>query len=120
MKRAPVPGSARPGHRLPPLRPRDPPGRPLFQPALQATLLDACAHLADALLSACPHLRILATSRQALGLTGETVWRVPSLSLPEASGVRRQASEEASGVRRQASEGDRKDAPSRTDALRLT
>src|SRR5262249_50821612 len=30
-----------------------------------------------------PRLRILATSRQPLGLTGETVWRVPSLSVPE-------------------------------------
>jgi predicted ATPase/DNA-binding SARP family transcriptional activator len=46
-------------------------------------LLDACARLVDALLSACLHLRILATSRQPLGLTGEVAWRVPSLSLPE-------------------------------------
>ena len=33
-------------------------------------LIEACARLADALLSRCPHLRLLATSRQALGLTG--------------------------------------------------
>jgi predicted ATPase/DNA-binding SARP family transcriptional activator len=46
-------------------------------------LLDACAKLADALLSQCPGVRLLATSRQALGLGGETVWRVPSLSLPD-------------------------------------
>jgi predicted ATPase len=45
-------------------------------------LLDACASLAFELLSACPHLRILATSRQALGITGEHLYRVPSLSLP--------------------------------------
>jgi predicted ATPase/transcriptional regulator with XRE-family HTH domain len=45
-------------------------------------LLDACAHAADALLRACPHLTILATSREALGLTGEVSWRVPSLALP--------------------------------------
>lgn len=45
-------------------------------------LLDSCAVLADALLKQCPRLRILATSRQALGLTGEVVWKVPSLSTP--------------------------------------
>ncbi len=46
-------------------------------------LLSACAELADALLRQCPLLRILATSREALGVAGETRWRVPSLSLPE-------------------------------------
>jgi predicted ATPase/transcriptional regulator with XRE-family HTH domain len=45
-------------------------------------LLDACAHLADALLRACPRIQILATSREALGLTGEVSWRVPSLAVP--------------------------------------
>ena len=45
-------------------------------------LLDACAALADALLRACPHLTLLATSREALGIAGETVWRVPSLAVP--------------------------------------
>jgi non-specific serine/threonine protein kinase len=47
-------------------------------------LLDACAYLVDALLRACPHLRILATSREALGITGEVPHRVPSLALPDA------------------------------------
>ena len=46
-------------------------------------LLDACARLAEALLRACPTLTILATSREALGLAGETVFRVPSLTLPD-------------------------------------
>jgi len=46
-------------------------------------LLDTCAHLAETLLSAGSHLRILATSREALGVAGETSWPVPSLSLPD-------------------------------------
>jgi predicted ATPase/DNA-binding SARP family transcriptional activator len=45
-------------------------------------LLEACARLADALLRACPHLRLLATSREALGVAGEAPWRVLPLSLP--------------------------------------
>ena len=45
-------------------------------------LIAAAAALAHALLSACPALRVLATSRQRLGLTGEVVWRVPSLPVP--------------------------------------
>ena len=48
-------------------------------------LLDACAGLADALLRACPGVRILATSRQALGMPGEVTYRVPSLALPEST-----------------------------------
>lgn len=47
-------------------------------------LVEACAALVEALLRACPNLRVLTTSREALGITGETLWRVPSLSLPEA------------------------------------
>jgi predicted ATPase/DNA-binding CsgD family transcriptional regulator len=46
-------------------------------------LIDACAELVDSLLRACPSLRILATSREALGIAGETSWLVPSLSLPD-------------------------------------
>src|SRR5262249_40735715 len=42
-----------------------------------------CARLADALLRACPRLVVLATSREALGIAGETTWRVPSLATPE-------------------------------------
>ena len=48
-------------------------------------LIDGCAELAEALLRAAPALRIVATSREALGVPGETVYRVPSLSLPEPS-----------------------------------
>jgi predicted ATPase/DNA-binding winged helix-turn-helix (wHTH) protein/TolB-like protein len=52
-------------------------------------LLDNCEHLLDevatvahTLLRALPRLHLLATSRQALGVEGETVYRVPSLTLP--------------------------------------
>ena len=47
-------------------------------------LIAHCAELAEALLRGAPALRIVATSREALGVPGETVCRVPSLSLPEA------------------------------------
>ena len=46
-------------------------------------LLDACAVLADSVLQRCPHLTILASSREALGIAGEQTYRVPSLSLPD-------------------------------------
>lgn len=46
-------------------------------------LIDASAHLADTLIRACPELRILATSRELLGVAGETPWRVPPLAVPD-------------------------------------
>ena len=46
-------------------------------------LLDACATLARALLKTCFNLRILATSREAIGVAGESVWQVPSLATPD-------------------------------------
>ena len=50
-------------------------------------LLDACARLADALLRACPSLRVLATSREALGIDGETVLSCAlALACPTSSG----------------------------------
>lgn len=45
-------------------------------------LVAACADLCHALLGACPRLRILATSREALGVGGETAWLVPPLPVP--------------------------------------
>src|SRR5579859_7800613 len=48
-------------------------------------LLQACALLVDDLLRYCAYLQVLATSREALGLTGEVAWRVPSLSIPAAN-----------------------------------
>src|SRR5262249_39719337 len=45
-------------------------------------LVDACAELVQALLGEAPRLRIVATSREALGTPGEVVFRVPPLSVP--------------------------------------
>jgi non-specific serine/threonine protein kinase len=45
-------------------------------------VIGACARLVEALLHACPALRVLATSREALGIGGEVRWRVPSLPAP--------------------------------------
>ena len=47
-------------------------------------LIEAAAQLADILLSSCPHLRVVATSREALGVEGELVWRMDPLSVPDA------------------------------------
>jgi predicted ATPase/class 3 adenylate cyclase len=76
---------------------REEPGRPLtltlvefLKPQDLLMILDncehlvaACAQLAEALLQACPTLRILATSREPLSVGGEAPYRVPSLALPE-------------------------------------
>lgn len=43
----------------------------------------ACARLTEALLRACPHLRILASSREALGIAGEKAWSLPALTMPD-------------------------------------
>ncbi len=45
-------------------------------------LLEACSRFVHHLLSSCPKLKILASSRESLGIEGETTFRVPSLSLP--------------------------------------
>jgi non-specific serine/threonine protein kinase len=42
----------------------------------------ACADLGHAVLRACPHVRLLATSREPLHISGETVYRLPPLQLP--------------------------------------
>jgi predicted ATPase len=54
-------------------------------------VLDTCEHvvhgaatLAGAVLHGCPEVRLLATSRRPLGVTGEVVWPVPPLTLPPA------------------------------------
>jgi predicted ATPase/DNA-binding SARP family transcriptional activator/DNA-binding CsgD family transcriptional regulator len=57
-------------------------------------LLDNCEHLVDAatqltttLLESCPRIRVLATSRERLGVMGELTWPVPCLSVPGAGEV---------------------------------
>jgi len=76
---------------------REEPGRPLMQTLVDHIktkhlllildncehVLTACAQLADALLRVCPHVRLLATSRERLGMSGETTFPVPSLSRPD-------------------------------------
>src|SRR5205807_9362961 len=49
-------------------------------------LIRGCAELVDGLLTRCPNLRILATSREPLHVAGEVDWRVSSL--PPADAVR--------------------------------
>ncbi|HLO18297.1 MAG TPA: LuxR C-terminal-related transcriptional regulator [Anaerolineales bacterium] len=46
-------------------------------------LVDACARMADRVLHTAPDTRILASSREALGIGGEVTYRVPSLELPD-------------------------------------
>jgi predicted ATPase/DNA-binding SARP family transcriptional activator len=66
-------------------------GRLLATLARQRTLLvlDNCEHLvaaaaalADRVLAACPQVRIMATSREPLNITGEALWTVGPLTLP--------------------------------------
>jgi predicted ATPase len=46
-------------------------------------LIETCAKLADTLLRGAPGLKILASSRESLGIAGETAFRVPPLALPD-------------------------------------
>jgi predicted ATPase/DNA-binding CsgD family transcriptional regulator len=46
-------------------------------------LLEATARLVDVLLDSCPRLRVLATSREGLGVEGEVRWPVPPLDVPD-------------------------------------
>jgi non-specific serine/threonine protein kinase len=76
---------------------REQPGRPLATTLAEALsqralllvldncehLVAACATLVEDLLHACPDLRVLVTSREALRVEGEVTWRVPSLSMPD-------------------------------------
>ncbi len=46
-------------------------------------LIGACSKVADAILRYCPEICVLATSREPLGIAGESIYRVPSMSLPD-------------------------------------
>jgi predicted ATPase/DNA-binding XRE family transcriptional regulator len=50
-------------------------------------LLDACAQLINILLTYCPNLKILSTSREILNMEGEATYYLPSLSIPENDAV---------------------------------
>jgi predicted ATPase/DNA-binding CsgD family transcriptional regulator len=76
---------------------REQPGRPLtaaleehLGPRQLLLVLDNCEHLVESvaaevgsLLRCCPQLRVLATSREPLGVAGEVVLSVPPLSVPD-------------------------------------
>jgi len=46
-------------------------------------LIETCAQLADTMLRAAPGMKIVVSSRESLGIAGETAYRVPSLPLPD-------------------------------------
>ena len=58
-------------------------------------LLDACAGLVGALLRAAPGLRVPATSRESLGITGEVTYPVQPLDLPPETAQAREAGQAA-------------------------
>jgi predicted ATPase/class 3 adenylate cyclase/DNA-binding CsgD family transcriptional regulator len=62
-------------------------------------LVEPCASVADRLVHGCPALTVLATSREPLGTSTETVWRVPSLSMPDESAVSTSALATSDAVR---------------------
>jgi predicted ATPase/class 3 adenylate cyclase len=60
-------------------------------------LLDASGRLAAAILTGCPGVRVLATSREALAIPGEQVWPLRSLDLPDLAGGLHAAGASGSG-----------------------
>ena len=61
-------------------------------------LIEACADVANAILLRCPRVHLMATSREPLGIGGETIYRVPSLSLPNPEGGDISAAEQSDAV----------------------
>jgi predicted ATPase/DNA-binding CsgD family transcriptional regulator len=80
------------------LQVREEPGRPMLGTLADAVgdrhlllvldnaehVLGAVAKLADTLVRSCPRVCLLVTSREPLGVSGEQVFRVPSLAIPPA------------------------------------
>jgi transcriptional regulator with XRE-family HTH domain len=62
-------------------------------------LLDACAQLINTLLTHCPNLKILATSREILNMEGEATYYLPSLSIPESDNALPEKMNEYESVR---------------------
>jgi predicted ATPase/DNA-binding SARP family transcriptional activator len=62
-------------------------------------VVEVCAQLATTLLSNCSKLKILATSREVLNVTGEATYRTPSLSIPEQDEVSIQKLTEYESIR---------------------
>jgi predicted ATPase/class 3 adenylate cyclase len=76
---------------------KEQPGRPMLDRLLEVLapqyilivldncehLIGSCAKVAEAIVRHCPRVHLLATSRESLGIAGETTYRVPSLSLPD-------------------------------------
>ncbi|MGV9324813.1 AfsR/SARP family transcriptional regulator [Streptosporangium sandarakinum] len=90
LREGPAAGIPQPGRLPAPVR-RDPMPRLVAALAGRRLLivLDNCEHvveaaaaLAERLLASCPGVRILATGREPLGITGELAWPVPPLGLP--------------------------------------
>jgi len=46
-------------------------------------LVDGCAELAGRLLAACPEVKVLATTREAMNIPGEVLWKVGPLTVPD-------------------------------------
>ncbi len=54
-------------------------------------MVEACAQLTDQILRSSPQLKIMISSREAIGINGETIYRVPSLNLPDPDHVTAEA-----------------------------
>src|SRR5207302_6919059 len=72
-------------------------------------LIEAAAAFADRVLGECRRLRILATSREPLGITGEALWQVEPLALPTDAGPSEIASSPAVRLLRDRAGAVRKD-----------
>jgi non-specific serine/threonine protein kinase len=80
------------------LQVREEPGRPMLDTLVNAVsdrrllvvldnaehVLGAVAKLADVMMRSCPRAWLLVTSREPLGISGERLFRVPSLAVPPA------------------------------------